>query len=239
MKASLEGDQYVLNGTKMFVMDANVADQLLVAAHAAEQGISLFLVDAKDPGIACTKMPTIGMDNCCEVVFKDVKVPKSDVLGEPGKGWQALEAMAAKAIVAKCAEMVGGSKACIDMTAEYAKERVQYGKPIGGYQAIQHFMADMLVAYDTSSGYLYKVAWMADAGLDFTTEASLLKSSMNQNYEFVSERACHIHGGIGTTREADIGLFFRRAKAFTYILGDSEYHDEKVAQAILSGKVEL
>jgi alkylation response protein AidB-like acyl-CoA dehydrogenase len=239
MKATADGDQYVLNGTKMFVMDANVADQLIVVAQAADKGISLFLVDAKDPGITCTKMPTIGMDNNCEVIFKDLRVPAGNILGEAGKGWEALEKMAPRATVAKCAEMVGGSKTCIDMTAEYAKERVQYGKPIGGYQAIQHFMADMLVAYDTSSSYLYKVAWMVDGGLDFTTEASMLKSCANANYEFVSERACHIHGGIGTTREADIGLFYRRAKAFSYQMGDTEYHEDKVAEALLSGAVEL
>jgi alkylation response protein AidB-like acyl-CoA dehydrogenase len=229
MKATANGDQYVLN----------VADQLIVVAQAADKGISLFLVDAKDPGITCTKMPTIGMDNNCEVIFKDVRVPAGNILGEAGKGWEALEKMELRATVAKCAEMVGGSKTCIDMTAEYAKERVQYGKPIGGYQAIQHFMADMLVAYDTSSSYLYKVAWMVDGGLDFTTEASMLKSCANANYEFVSERACHIHGGIGTTREADIGLFYRRAKAFSYQMGDTEYHEDKVAEALLSGAVEL
>ena len=238
MKAKAQGDQYVLNGTKMFVMEANVAHKLIVVAQA-DPGITLFVVDAKAPGIEITKMHTIGKDNTCRVVFKDVKVPKKDVLGQPGKGWDALERMATKAIVAKCAEMVGGCKACIDITAQYAKERVQYGKPIGSYQAIQHFMANMALAYENGSAYLYKVASMVDAGEDATIEASILKSAMDENYKFVSERACHVHGGIGTTREADITLFYRKAKAFSYLLGDAEYHDDKVAQAILKGLPDL
>jgi alkylation response protein AidB-like acyl-CoA dehydrogenase len=238
MKATRRGDRYILNGAKMFVMDANVAHQLIVAAET-EEGITLFLVEAKAPGIACTKLPTIGMDNCCRLVFKEVSVPEKDILGRPGKGWETLQKMAPRATVAKAAEMVGGCRGAIDITAQYAKERVQYGKPIASYQAIQHFMANMSLAYDTGWSYLYKVASLIDAGEDVSVEASILKSAMNENYPFISERACHIHGGIGTTREADIGLFFRRAKAFSYLMGDTEYHDNKVAEAILKGLPDL
>lgn len=238
MKALFRDGHYVLNGIKMFVMDANVAHTLLVAART-EEGITLFLVDAKAPGLTCTKMPTIGMDNCCRLVFSEVQVPVTAILGRAGKGWEALEKMAPRAIVAKAAEMVGGCRGAIDITAQYAKERVQYGKPIASYQAIQHFMANMALAYDTGWSYLYKVASLIDAGQEVTVEASLLKSAMNEKYSFVSERACHIHGGIGTTREANIGLFFRRAKAFSYLMGDSEYHDEIVADSLLRGLPDL
>jgi alkylation response protein AidB-like acyl-CoA dehydrogenase len=238
MTARPRNGHYVLNGVKMFVMDANVAQTLLVAARTPE-GITLFLVDAQAPGLTCTKMPTIGMDNCCRLVFSEVPVPATAVLGQTGKGWEALEKMAPRALVAKAAEMVGGCRGAIDLTAQYAKERVQYGRPIAGYQAIQHFMANMALAYDTGWSYLYKVASLIDAGQEVSVEASLLKSAMNENYLFVSERACHIHGGIGTTREAAIGLYFRRAKAFSYLMGDTEYHDEKVAAAILQGLPDL
>ncbi|MEE9612536.1 MAG: acyl-CoA dehydrogenase family protein [Desulfatiglandales bacterium] len=235
MMAELIGDQYVLNGKKMFVQDANIADKLIVVARAGNDGITLFLVDAKDPGLKCTKMPTIGMDNTCEVIFKDVRVPRENIIGPLGNGWEIIEKMSAKASVAKSAEMVGSCKVCIDMTAAYAKEREQYGKPIGGYQIIQHYMANMMLAYDTSSSYLYRVVWMIDEGMDFATEASVLKANINENYKFISERAVQIHGGIGTTREGDIGLFYRRAKSFEYILGDTDFHYEKVADAIMQG----
>lgn len=238
MRADTQGEQVVLNGTKMFVMDANVAQKLIVVAQA-DPGITLFLVEAKAPGITTTKMPTIGMDNCCRVVFKDVKISLRDVLGQPGKGWEMLEKMAPTATVAKAAEMVGGCKSAIDITVRYTKEREQYGKPIGSYQAIQHFMANMVLAYETGWSYLYQVASMVDAGEDFTVAASVLKSAMDENYLFISERACHIHGGIGTAREADIGLFFRRAKAFSTQMGDTEYHDNRVADALLKGLPDL
>ena len=229
MPAELSGDQYVLNGTKMFAMDANIADKLIVAARVADAGVTLFLVDAKASGITCSKMPTIGMDNCCEVIFKDVS---GEILGEPGKGWEILEKMAPKATIAKCAEMVGGCRTVIDMTAEYAKQRVQYGKPIGGFQAIQHYMANMLLGYDTTSNYLYKVCWMAEEGMDVTKEIHALKAQANEQYKFISERGVQIHGGVGTTREFDIALFYRRAKASEYIMGDSDYHWEKLAVAL-------
>ncbi len=233
MKAQVEEDQYVLSGTKMFVLDANIADDLIVAARTADGGISLFLVGAKAQGVTCTKMPTIARDNTCEVVFDRVRVSKDDVIGAVGKGWEILERVIPRATVAKCAEMVGGSRACIDMTAAYAKEREQYGRPIGGYQIIQHYMANMLLAYDTAFNYLYRVAWMADEGLDLATEASVLKACVNENFKFISERAVQIHGAIGTTREADIGLFYRRAKSFEYVMGDTEYHQERVFDTLL------
>jgi acyl-CoA dehydrogenase len=232
MAAELSGDRYALNGAKMFVVDANIADKLVVAARVADAGVTLFIVDAGDPGITCTKLPTVGMDNNCEVIFKDVKVSADGVLGKPGEGWEILERMSSRAIVAKCGEMLGGCKTTLDMTSAYAKERVQYGKPIGGQQAIQHFMANMQLAYDTGSCYLYKVAWMIEEGMDVSKEVSALKALVNENYKFISERGVHIHGGIGTTREYDVGLFYRRAKAYEYVMGDSDYHYEKVAQAL-------
>lgn len=231
MPAVPSGDQYILNGTKMFVTDANIADKLIVAART-DAGVTLFLVDAKDSGITCTKMPTVGMDNTCEVVLKDVAVSADDVLGVPGEGWQAIEVMAQKATVAKCAEMLGGAKAGLDMTTAYAKERVQYGKPIGFYQAVQHFIANMQLAYDTAYNYLYKVAWMVDEGMDAVKEVAALKAKVNENYKFIAERSVHLHGGIGTTREYNVGLFYRRAKASEFVLGDTEHNYEVVAQAL-------
>lgn len=233
MPATADGDGYVLNGTKMFVQDANIAGKLLVAAKA-EAGVTLFVVDADADGITISKIPTIAKDNTCEVIFKDVKVSADAVLGEAGAGANTLEKMYAVATVAKCAEMVGGAKVCIEMTADYAKQREQYGKPIGGYQAIQHYMANMLLAYDTCSNYLYRVTCMIDEGEDFATEASALKATVNEGFNYVSERAVQIHGGIGTTREADVALFYRRSKSYEANCGGTSYHNEKVAEMMLS-----
>ena len=232
MAAVAAGDDFVLNGTKLFVMDANIADKLLVVAKA-DAGVTLFVVDTKDSGITTRIMPSIGMDNCCEVVFKDVKASKADVIGAAGQGWEILKKAEPKVVLAKCAEMLSGCKASLDMTSAYTKERVQYGKPIGGQQAIQHFMADMSIAYDTNLNLYYKMVWMLDEGMDDAAfEIAGLKARLNEGYKFISERGVHLHGGIGTTREYDVGIFYRRSKAAEFAMGDTDYNLELVAQGL-------
>jgi|YNPNPStandDraft_1061719.scaffolds.fasta_scaffold08865_4 alkylation response protein AidB-like acyl-CoA dehydrogenase len=233
MEASEKEGGYVLNGVKLFVADANVAEKLIAVARVVPGGITLFLVDANAPGVACVKMPTVAKDNTCEVVFRDVRVGREAVIGTVGKGWELLESISARATLAKCAEMLGACKASIEMTASYAKERVQYDRPIGSFQIIQHYMANMLLAYDTSYNYLYKVGWMMDRGMDCVSEVSALKACLNRSLLFITERAVQIHGAIGTTRECDIGLFYRRAKAWESAAGDTIHHLEKIASFIL------
>jgi alkylation response protein AidB-like acyl-CoA dehydrogenase len=233
MKAEPKGDGYVLSGAKLFAMDANIAHKLIVAAHAGSAGLSLFLVDAGLPGVSIRKLPYVSSENACEVLFKNVEVAKKDMIGGPGEGAALLDRMYDKATVAKAAEMSGGCQMAIGMTAKYARERVQYDNPIGGYQAIQHFMANMLIAADTCSNYLYRVACMIDEGDDFTRDASALKAIANETYRYVTERAVKIHGAIGTTRECDIALFYRRAHPFSMICGSTAHHYEKVAMGLL------
>lgn len=234
MEAKASGEDYVLNGTKLFVADANIADKIIAAAVIEGQGPTLFLVDAKDSGITVTKMPSIARDNTCEVVFAKVKVPKSDIIGAPGGAWPILEKTLAKAAVAQAAEMLGGCKVSIAMTNSYAKEREQYGRPIGGNQVIQHYMANMLLAHDTANSYLYPVACMIDEGEDFAASASALKAAVNENCKFITERAVQIHGGIGTSREHNIGLFYRRAKSYESRCGSTDFHYEKVMEDLLA-----
>ena len=233
MSAKPQGEGYVLSGRKMFVMDANIAHKLLAAARVENAGPTLFLVDNDTPGLTINTIPTIGKDNNCEVIFDDVNVTADSVVGPVGGATDILEAMNVKASIAKSAEMVGGSRMAIDLSAAYAKEREQYGRHIGTFQAIQHYLADMLLAYDSASAFLYKAAGIVDQGGEALREASVLKAWASEKYKFISERAIQIHGGIGTTRECDIGLFYRRAKACEYIAGDIDYHYEKVAQSLI------
>ncbi len=229
MSAVPEGDQVVLDGTKMFVLDGNIADSFIVAVSRPAGGYSLFLVDAKTPGITCQKMPTIGKDNNCIVRFDSVKIPKENIVGKPGEGWKIVEAMWNRAVVAKSAEMIGGCSQSLDMTVSYSKQREQYGTVIGAYQALQHNMADMKIGYDTSQFYVYKTAWMIDQNMDITESASALKAHVNEQFKFITERGVQIHGGVGTTREFDIGVFYRKAKAAEYVMGDTDFHYERVA----------
>ena len=234
MTAEPNGTDYRLNGTKNFVMDANIAHKLIVAAKVAGSGIGLFMVDARNPGIQVIKVPTVSKDNTCLVRFKDVPAAQADMIGNPGDGAALLRKMYAKAAVAKAGEIIGGSKACIGITADYAKKREQYGNPIGGYQAVQHFMANMLLGYDTANSYLYRVACMVDAGEDFARDASALKAAANENFLYTTEKGVKIHGGIGTTREADIALFYRRAHTYAMMCGDTSYHYDRIAESLLT-----
>jgi alkylation response protein AidB-like acyl-CoA dehydrogenase len=226
--AIASGDNYTISGTKLFAIDANIADYLIVTAKTGDSEVSLFMVDSKAPGVDITKLPTIGKDNNCEVVLKDVAVAGRMMIGSPGSATDAIGKMNAKAAVAKASEMMGACKVCIDMTADYAKERQQYGKPIGGFQVIQHYLSNMLIAYDTNHEYLYRITCMIDEGEDFAIDAYALKANVNEAYKFISERSVQIHGGIGTTREGDIGLFYRKAKSNEYICGDTEFFYDKV-----------
>jgi len=229
MAATVAGDGYTLTGKKFFVMDANIANKMIVAARPDGQGVTLFLVDAAVSGISVEKLPTVGKDNTCVVTFDGVQ---AEVLGAVGEGWKAIEVMNAKAAVAKAAEMVGGCRVALQMCVDYSKERVQYGKPIGGNQALQHYMSNMLLACDTAGNFMLKVVSLIDDGDDFTKEASVLKAAANENYKFVAERAVQIHGGIGTTREHNIGLYYRRAKAWETTCGDSEFHHDIIIDAL-------
>jgi alkylation response protein AidB-like acyl-CoA dehydrogenase len=233
LQAKADADGFLLSGTKLFAVDANIADKMVVVVKTGDTETSLLLVDTNLPGITITKMPTVGMDNNCEVVFDNVAVPKDAVIGELGNAEAVVKKMNLQAAVLKAAEMLGGCKTCIDMATEYAKQRVQYGIPIGGFQAIQHFVANMMIAYDTNINYMYRTVCKVQEGEDFETDAYGLKANVNDAYNFISERALHIHGGIGTTREGNAGLFFRKAKASEFICGDTPTFFEKMFDKLM------
>ena len=234
-KASPQGDSFLISGTKMFVENAHIADHLIcvtrtTAGASPEDGITLFLVDAKTPGIMCEVVPTMADDKLCEVVFDNVSVPKENMLGQLDKGWDIVARALEHATMAKCAEMVGGAEAVLDMTLEYVKERIQYGKPIGSFQVIQHYCANMWTNVAASRNLLYKVAWDLGEGLPVSAEVAMAKGWINQAYKFVTERAIQCHGAVGLTRDHDVGLYYRRAKAGELAFGDTDFQRELVAR---------
>lgn len=236
-KAVAHGDSFIINGTKLFVENAHIADYLICVtrtkeAATPEEGITLFLVEAKSRGVKHEVIPTIGADKLCEVILENVSVPKKNVLGELHNGWPIITKTLEHATIAKCAEMVGGAEAALDMTLDYVKERVQYGKPIGSFQAIQHYCANMWTNVDTSRNILYQTAWKVGEGLHSPGDVAVAKGWINEAYKFVTERAVQCHGAIGTTRDHDIGLYYRRAKAAELIFGDTDFQREMVAQQI-------
>ena len=144
LEAKKQGGNYVLNGSKLFVENAHVSDLLLVpvrtskAGKNAEKGITLLLVDTNSDGIKVDKLKTIATDNQCEVTFKNVTVPAANVLGEANNGWDTLKLLLQKGASLRCCQMVGALQEVLDMTVEYVKNRVQFGRPIGSFKAIQH-----------------------------------------------------------------------------------------------------
>lgn len=237
LKATARGDKFVLSGTKVFVEMANVADFIICVARTKEgsaprDGVSLFIVDAKATGLKYEVMPTIAFDKLCEVRFEDVEVPQENLLGELDKGWPVVQKIMQKGVIAKCAESVGGMQAAVDMTVAYCKERVQYDRPIGAFQALQHIMANMWIVTQTSKYLVYQVAWMESEGIPCAMEAAMAKAYVNENYKFITERTVSLHGGIGTSREHDAGLYYRRAKAADTAFGDTDFQKEIVADKI-------
>ncbi len=234
-KAVAQGDSFVISGTKLFVENAHIADYMICVARTTEgatpeEGITLFLVDAKSPGIKVEVIPTMADDKLCEVVFENVSVPRNNMLGELDNGWPIVARTLEQATMAKCAEMVGGAEAALDMTLNYVKERVQYNRPIGSFQVIQHYCANMWTSVVTSRNILYKTAWKVGEGLPATGDVAAAKGWINQAYTFVTERAVQCHGAIGLTRDHDIGLYYRRAKAGELAFGDTDFQKEIVAQ---------
>jgi alkylation response protein AidB-like acyl-CoA dehydrogenase len=231
-----EGGDYVLNGTKLFVQDAHVTDMMVVVARtggSGEDGITLFLVDSKSPGIKFEVLKTIAADKQAEVVFENVKVPASNILGAEGKGWPVVEKTKKVATVAACAYLVGLSQMDFDVTLNYAKERVQFGRPIGSFQAIQHKLADAVIDVDGSRFISYKAAWSLQEGEpDADMMISMAKAWTSDASRRVVAHGQQIHGGIGFTKEYKIQLYFRRQKWMELMWGDADYHREQVAQKL-------
>lgn len=236
MKAAKKGDGYTLNGTKLFVDSAHVANEMIVVARTkdgtGEDGITLFLVDAKSAGIKTEVIPTIGHDHLCEVTFKDVAVAAKNVLGKVDKGWAIVQMLIRKGSILKSAESLGGLQAVVDMTVAYSKERVQYDRPIGAFQALQHKMSDMWIHLGTSKYLLYEAAWLESEGQPSSKEASMVKAYINEAYKQVTSLGVKLHGGIGTSSDHDVSLYYRRAKAADTVYGSTDYHRELVAQKI-------
>lgn len=236
-KATQPGHGYLLQGTKLFVPDASVADYLLVAARTkesanAEEGVTLFLVDARSPGIAITPLKTIAGDNQCEVVFDKVRVDRETVLGEVDRGWPTVQWMLERGAVGKCAEMVGNAQKVVEMSVEYAKERVQFGRPIGSFQTIQNRCADMVTDADGARYITYYAAWLVSQGLPAAVDVAVAKAWTSDACRRVCAQAHQLHGGIGFTKDHDLQLFTRRAKAAELAFGDAEYHREMIAQSM-------
>lgn len=238
LQAAPSGDDFVINGTKMFVPDAHVADHLLCVARTAdtadkEDGITLFLVDAATHGIHTEVLKTMTGEKLCEVLFSNVMVPRSSMLGGLHQGWPVVRQILDEATVAECAWMIGGAQWALDASVEYAKERIAFGRPIGSFQAIAHRCANMAIDLEGAISITYYAAWaISEDDPEASVTASIAKAWCSDMYKHVAGDGIQIHGAIGFAEEHDMPLYFRRAKSSELAYGDSKYHRERVAQHI-------
>ncbi len=236
LQATKGANGYTLNGTKLFIPDAHVADLMVVAARtggSGENGISLFIVDARSPGISTEVLKTIASDKQCEVKFENVQVPAANLLGAEGQGWEPLQRIMLKATVMECAYLVGLAQMDFEISVNYAKERVQFGRPIGSFQAIQHKCADMVTDVDGARFIMYRAAWsVAEGEPDAALNVHMAKAWCSEATRRVVAHGQQIHGGIGFTKDYKIQLYFRRQKRSELMWGDADFHREKVADAL-------
>lgn len=237
LKASPEGPGFVLSGTKLFVSDAHIADYIICVARTKDtatkgNGITLFLVDSGSAGLSTTLLNTIGGDKQSEVIFDKVKVSRDSIIGELDKGWPVIERTIERAAVGKCAEMVGGGQQVIEMVVSHAKERQQFGHPIGSFQAIQFHCASMLTDVDISRYLTCEAAWKLAEGLPHSMEVAIAKAGVGDAYHRVVALGHQVIGGVGYKEDHDMHLYFNRAKAAELLFGRADFYREKIAQEL-------
>ena len=225
VQMKLEGGK--LNGTKLFVPDAAVADYIVTAAR---KGNDMVAVVVPRSAVQVTVLKTIASDKQAEVVYKDVAVADDDVMAVP----QAVgDTIRNQATVLECAYLVGLAQKDFEISVNYAKERVQFGRPIGSFQAIQHKAADMVTDVDGMRFIMYKAAWATSEGEDSAQmDVAMAKAWCSDASRRVVAHGQQIHGGIGFTKDYVIQLFFRRQKRAELFGGDGDFHRERVAQML-------
>jgi alkylation response protein AidB-like acyl-CoA dehydrogenase len=236
VRANPDGDNYSIDGTKLFVHDAHIADYLLCVARTRdgatpEDGVTLFLVDAKDPGISYEILETTAGDKQSEVILNKVSVSKENIVGELHGGWAPLEDVMKKGAVLLCAEMVGAGQRVLALTVDYAKTRIQFDMPIGINQYVQDHCVHLLSEVDAARWVTYQAVSKISKGLPCDMEVAMAKAWTSDSHERACWRGHQVLAGVGYSVDKGIlPLYSRRAKTKQLYLGDTDYHLEKVAQ---------
>ena len=236
--AVANGDEYVLEGNKTFVLDGHVADKLIVAARTSgeagsEEGISLFLVDRNAEGVTVTRTIMADSRNAANVTLNAVKVAGDALIGGVDKGSEILDRALDIARIGISAEMLGGIQECFERTIEYLKERKQFGVAIGSFQALKHRAADMFCEIELSKSCVLEALTALDEGREqdeVSKLASLAKAKVGETYNLVSREGVQMHGGIGMTDEFDIGFFIKRAAVAEQTFGDVNFHRNRYGE---------
>lgn len=235
LTASKARDDYILNGSKQFVMDGHVADKLIVVARTSGQpgsveGLSLFLIDADADGIINTKRSMADQRNASTIEFKDVKADAASIIGDINNSGKLLEQILDRGCVVLAAEMLGSMQQAFEMILDYLKERKQFGQAIGSFQALQHRAAVMFSDVEQCKSVVSEALCAIDEGRDGVAElASMAKAMVNHAYHNISCEGIQMHGGMGMTDESNIGFYLKRARVAEQCLGSANYHQSRYA----------
>jgi alkylation response protein AidB-like acyl-CoA dehydrogenase len=235
VRAKPDGDGFVLAGTKWHVPFASSADRILVLARTGDgdTDVDLFLVDPKADGVTLEQQLTIASDTQYSVMLEGVRVAESDRIGDAGSGWSSWDETMLDGAILLAASAVGGARHALDLTVQYAKDRHQFDKPLGAFQAISHYLADAKTRVDGAELLVHEAAWTRSVGRDVTSLAPMAKLFACQTYRDVTAMAQQVFGGVGFTVEYDIQLYFRRAKQLQISWWDDRELEERIATAVL------
>ena len=241
LAARREGDGTVLRGMKRHVPFASAATRLLVLARSGdgEAGIELLLVDPRAPGVKLRQQKSLAADTQYEVTFEDVRVAADARVGAPGSGfagWTSWERVMLDGIVLLAAQAMGGAERALEITVQYAKDRKQFDKPLGAFQAISHYLADAATAVDGGRTLVWEAAWARANGRSTRRLAPMAKLFACQTFRDVTAMCQQVWGGVGFTLEYDIQLYFRRAKQLQITWWDTRELEERVASEVLDGE---
>ena len=234
-KAKKSGGGYVIDGEKDVVVHGPCADRIVVSARSSgsdtdAQGISLFLVDAKAPGITMKPYRTLDELRACDMVLKGVTVGADALIGKEGAGLALIEEVVDYGTALICAEAVGAIKSANDATLEYLKTRKQFGVPIGAFQALQHRMVDMVVSYEQAKSMACLACDKADSEKDAAQRKRLISAAkvrISEACRHVSQESIQLHGGMGMTEEMKVSHTFRRLTMIAQQFGDLDHHLER------------
>jgi alkylation response protein AidB-like acyl-CoA dehydrogenase len=235
--AARDGDGFRLSGTKRHVPFASAATRLLVLARTGDEDadVDLFLVDPGSPGVRVTQQKSLASDTQHEVELDGVRAADGDRVGAERTGWSTWHEVMHDGIIQAAALAMGGAERALELAVQYAKDRHQFGKPLGAFQSISHYLADAATSVDGGKTLVYEAAWARANGKPVNRLAPMAKLFACQTYRDVTAMAQQVFGGVGFTLEYDIQLYFRRAKQLQLSWWDTRYLEELVASAVLDG----
>jgi alkylation response protein AidB-like acyl-CoA dehydrogenase len=232
-EAKADGDEYILNGYKSVVMNGPASNKLIISARTSgsqfdKSGISLFVVNSDTDGLNKTNYKTVDGRRASDITLENVKISKSNLIGEVDKGFDILDSAIDKSILAISAEAVGAMEVLYKTTVEYCKTREQFGTAIGKFQVLQHRMVDMFMEYEQCKSLLYMATMKFEEGSQDAKKAiSGLKYQVGKAGKYIGQQAVQLHGGMGVTDELNVGHYFKRLTTVGTIFGNTDYHLKK------------